>query len=51
MSPPSTTATGSTYRALAVEVEALRRRLSDVGEGLGDRVGVRVPLLARTSCT
>ncbi|MFF4132805.1 Pls/PosA family non-ribosomal peptide synthetase [Streptomyces mirabilis] len=32
-----------TYRALAVEVEALRRRLSDVGVGLGDRVGVRVP--------
>ncbi|MFD8132962.1 amino acid adenylation domain-containing protein [Streptomyces sp. RLB3-17] len=32
-----------TYRALAVEVEALRRRLSDAGVGLGDRVGVRVP--------
>ncbi|MFG2363292.1 Pls/PosA family non-ribosomal peptide synthetase [Streptomyces mirabilis] len=32
-----------TYRALAVEVESLRRRLSDAGVGLGDRVGVRVP--------
>lgn len=32
-----------TYRALAVEVEALRRRLSAAGVGLGDRVGVRVP--------
>ncbi|MER6124615.1 Pls/PosA family non-ribosomal peptide synthetase [Streptomyces sp. NPDC001795] len=32
-----------TYRALAVEVEALRRRLADAGVGLGDRVGVRVP--------
>ncbi|MFH8466782.1 Pls/PosA family non-ribosomal peptide synthetase [Streptomyces sp. NPDC017991] len=32
-----------TYRALAVEVEALRRRLGDAGVGLGDRVGVRVP--------
>ncbi|MDQ1039756.1 non-ribosomal peptide synthetase-like protein [Streptomyces sp. V3I8] len=32
-----------TYRDLAVEVEALRRRLSDAGVGLGDRVGVRVP--------
>ncbi|MFE1800194.1 Pls/PosA family non-ribosomal peptide synthetase [Streptomyces sp. NPDC059517] len=32
-----------TYRALAIEVEALRRRLSDAGVGLGDRVGVRVP--------
>ncbi|MCX4910056.1 Pls/PosA family non-ribosomal peptide synthetase [Streptomyces sp. NBC_00878] len=31
------------YRALAVEVEALRRRLSIAGVGLGDRVGVRVP--------
>ncbi|MFE7030730.1 Pls/PosA family non-ribosomal peptide synthetase [Streptomyces sp. NPDC057621] len=31
------------YRALAIEVEALRRRLSDAGVGLGDRVGVRVP--------
>ncbi|QQM44448.1 Pls/PosA family non-ribosomal peptide synthetase [Streptomyces liliifuscus] len=31
------------YRALAVEVEALRRRLSAAGVGLGDRVGVRVP--------
>ncbi|MEU7061505.1 Pls/PosA family non-ribosomal peptide synthetase [Streptomyces sp. NPDC046197] len=32
-----------TYRALAVEVETLRRRLADAGVGLGDRVGVRVP--------
>ncbi|MEU3789754.1 Pls/PosA family non-ribosomal peptide synthetase [Streptomyces fructofermentans] len=32
-----------TYRALAVEVETLRRRLSAAGVGLGDRVGVRVP--------
>ncbi|AVH59642.1 MULTISPECIES: Pls/PosA family non-ribosomal peptide synthetase [Streptomyces] len=32
-----------TYRALAVEVEALRRRLADAGVGPGDRVGVRVP--------
>ncbi|WAU80682.1 amino acid adenylation domain-containing protein [Streptomyces sp. Qhu-G9] len=32
-----------TYRALAVEVEALRRRLGAAGVGLGDRVGVRVP--------
>ncbi|WP_033323310.1 Pls/PosA family non-ribosomal peptide synthetase [Streptomyces yerevanensis] len=32
-----------TYRALAVEVENLRRRLSTAGVGLGDRVGVRVP--------
>ncbi|KAA0931367.1 Pls/PosA family non-ribosomal peptide synthetase [Streptomyces apricus] len=32
-----------TYRELAVEVEALRRRLGDAGVGLGDRVGVRVP--------
>ncbi|MER5221593.1 Pls/PosA family non-ribosomal peptide synthetase [Streptomyces flaveus] len=32
-----------TYRALAVEVEDLRRRLSTAGVGLGDRVGVRVP--------
>lgn len=32
-----------TYRALAVEVEALRARLGDAGVGLGDRVGVRVP--------
>lgn len=34
---------GLTYRALAAEVEALRRRLADAGVGLGDRVGVRVP--------
>ncbi|MFJ7046344.1 Pls/PosA family non-ribosomal peptide synthetase [Streptomyces sp. NPDC101112] len=32
-----------TYRALAIEVERLRRRLGAVGVGLGDRVGVRVP--------
>ncbi|UJV44693.1 Pls/PosA family non-ribosomal peptide synthetase [Streptomyces sp. AMCC400023] len=32
-----------TYRALAVEVEHLRRRLGAAGVGLGDRVGVRVP--------
>ncbi|MEV5784092.1 Pls/PosA family non-ribosomal peptide synthetase [Streptomyces sp. NPDC048448] len=32
-----------TYRALSVEVETLRARLSDAGVGLGDRVGVRVP--------
>ncbi|MEE1832752.1 Pls/PosA family non-ribosomal peptide synthetase [Streptomyces sp. SP17KL33] len=32
-----------TYRALAVEVESLRRRLGAAGVGLGDRVGVRVP--------
>lgn len=32
-----------TYRALAVEVERLRRRLAAAGVGLGDRVGVRVP--------
>ncbi|MER7835894.1 Pls/PosA family non-ribosomal peptide synthetase [Streptomyces sp. NPDC096040] len=32
-----------TYRALAVEVERLRRRLAEAGIGLGDRVGVRVP--------
>ncbi|MCT9078376.1 Pls/PosA family non-ribosomal peptide synthetase [Streptomyces fulvoviolaceus] len=32
-----------TYRALAVEVEILRRRLADAGVGLGDRVGIRVP--------
>ncbi|MFF5499566.1 Pls/PosA family non-ribosomal peptide synthetase [Streptomyces aquilus] len=32
-----------TYRALAVEVERLRRRLATAGVGLGDRVGVRVP--------
>ncbi|SNX57263.1 non-ribosomal peptide synthetase-like protein [Streptomyces sp. TLI_55] len=31
------------YRALAVEVERLRRRLAEAGVGLGDRVGVRVP--------
>ncbi|MFI2214460.1 Pls/PosA family non-ribosomal peptide synthetase [Streptomyces sp. NPDC020141] len=32
-----------TYRALAGEVETLRRRLADEGIGPGDRVGVRVP--------
>ncbi|MEU2715240.1 Pls/PosA family non-ribosomal peptide synthetase [Streptomyces sp. NPDC007205] len=32
-----------TYRALAGEVERLRRRLAAGGVGLGDRVGVRVP--------
>ncbi|MDG5804947.1 amino acid adenylation domain-containing protein [Streptomyces ossamyceticus] len=32
-----------TYRALAIEVERLRRRLGAVGVGRGDRVGVRVP--------
>ncbi|MYS82735.1 Pls/PosA family non-ribosomal peptide synthetase [Embleya scabrispora] len=32
-----------TYRALAAEVEALRRRLADAGVGVGDRVGIRVP--------
>ncbi|MGI5424757.1 Pls/PosA family non-ribosomal peptide synthetase [Streptomyces sp. CA-179760] len=31
------------YRALAVEVEHLRRKLSAAKVGLGDRVGVRVP--------
>ncbi|MFD9466287.1 Pls/PosA family non-ribosomal peptide synthetase [Streptomyces sp. NPDC060027] len=31
------------YRALAAEVEAVRRRLAEAGVGLGDRVGVRVP--------
>ncbi|MFD5435754.1 Pls/PosA family non-ribosomal peptide synthetase [Kitasatospora sp. NPDC127067] len=31
------------YRALAAEVEQLRRRLAAVGIGPGDRVGVRVP--------
>ncbi|MFF8940270.1 Pls/PosA family non-ribosomal peptide synthetase [Streptomyces paradoxus] len=32
-----------TYRALAVEVDRLRRRLASAGAGLGARVGVRVP--------
>ncbi|MET9732389.1 Pls/PosA family non-ribosomal peptide synthetase [Streptomyces sp. NPDC006458] len=32
-----------TYRALAAEVERLRRGLGAAGVGLGDRVGVRVP--------
>src|SRR4051812_453151 len=31
------------YRALAVEVERLRRRLAEAGVGLGGRVGIRVP--------
>lgn len=35
--------TSLTYRALAVEVERLRRALAEAGVGLGDRVGVRVP--------
>ncbi|MGW0868671.1 Pls/PosA family non-ribosomal peptide synthetase [Streptomyces sp. NPDC002611] len=32
-----------TYRALAIEVEHLRRKLAAAEVGLGDRVGVRVP--------
>ncbi|SEF13531.1 Pls/PosA family non-ribosomal peptide synthetase [Streptomyces sp. Ag109_O5-10] len=32
-----------TYRELATEVARLRRRLTEAGIGLGDRVGVRVP--------
>ncbi len=32
-----------TYRALATEVEALRRQLAAAGIGVGDRVGVRMP--------
>ncbi|MFF3323674.1 Pls/PosA family non-ribosomal peptide synthetase [Streptomyces sp. NPDC002889] len=32
-----------TYRALAVEVQCLRRRLAAAGVGPGDRVGIRVP--------
>lgn len=32
-----------TYRALAAEVETLRRRLAAAGIGVGDRVGIRVP--------
>jgi non-ribosomal peptide synthetase-like protein len=35
--------TSLTYRALAVEVQRVRRRLAAAGVGLGDRVGVRVP--------
>ncbi|MET9969802.1 amino acid adenylation domain-containing protein, partial [Streptomyces sp. NPDC006356] len=35
--------TSLSYRALAVEVQRLRRRLAAAGIGLGDRVGVRVP--------
>ncbi|WP_432195803.1 Pls/PosA family non-ribosomal peptide synthetase [Streptomyces sp. bgisy027] len=35
--------TSLTYRALAIEVERLRRALGAAGVGLGDRVGVRVP--------
>jgi non-ribosomal peptide synthetase-like protein len=31
------------YRALAAEVDALRRTLAAAGVGVGDRVGVRVP--------
>ncbi|MFJ8477867.1 Pls/PosA family non-ribosomal peptide synthetase [Kitasatospora sp. NPDC094011] len=36
-------ATVLSYRALAAEVEQLRRRLAAAGIGPGDRVGVRVP--------
>ncbi|MCF1597377.1 Pls/PosA family non-ribosomal peptide synthetase [Streptomyces muensis] len=36
-------ATCLSYRALAVEVQRLRRRLAAAGVGVGDRVGVRVP--------
>lgn len=32
-----------TYRALAAEVESVRRRLAAAGIGVGDRVGVRMP--------
>ncbi|MFD5949863.1 Pls/PosA family non-ribosomal peptide synthetase [Streptomyces collinus] len=32
-----------TYRALAVEVDRMRRRLATAGVGLADRVGVRAP--------
>ncbi|MFC5761076.1 amino acid adenylation domain-containing protein, partial [Actinacidiphila bryophytorum] len=35
--------TALTYRALAAEVEGMRRRLAAAGIGAGDRVGVRVP--------
>ncbi|MEV7002896.1 Pls/PosA family non-ribosomal peptide synthetase [Streptomyces sp. NPDC093982] len=35
--------TSLSYRALAVEVDRLRRGLVTAGVGLGDRVGVRVP--------
>ncbi|MFC8092804.1 Pls/PosA family non-ribosomal peptide synthetase [Streptomyces sp. NPDC057301] len=35
--------TSLSYRALAVEVDRLRRGLAAAGVGLGDRVGVRVP--------
>ena len=31
-----------TYRRLAEEVDVVRRRLADVGIGIGDRVGVRI---------
>ena len=31
-----------TYRRLAEEVEAVRRRLTEAGIGVGDRVGVRI---------
>ncbi|HEY0697723.1 MAG TPA: hypothetical protein VGD43_07915, partial [Micromonospora sp.] len=31
-----------TYRGLAHEVDAVRRRLADHGIGVGDRVGVRI---------
>ncbi|WP_079190215.1 Pls/PosA family non-ribosomal peptide synthetase [Actinacidiphila paucisporea] len=35
--------TALTYRALAAEVDGLRRKLAAAGIGAGDRVGVRVP--------
>lgn len=35
--------TSLSYRALAVEVDRLRRGLAAAGVGLGDRVGLRVP--------
>ena len=31
-----------TYRRLAEEVDAVRRRLAEAGIGVGDRVGVRI---------
>lgn len=35
--------TALSYRALAAEVETVRRRLAAAGIGAGDRVGIRVP--------
>lgn len=35
--------TALSYRALAAEVETMRKRLVAAGVGIGDRVGVRVP--------